>query len=136
MKIYIAAPLFSEGERSFNEKIVAKAVRDYLPFIATENLLMEAVKRGGDRQKVHEIIRRASMEATAQMKEGREPDLIHALAANPEFGMTEEEMKALLEPERFTGRCAEQVENYVKKLAPVTAQYEEFEKELEKEISV
>ncbi|MBP5664746.1 MAG: adenylosuccinate lyase [Clostridia bacterium] len=119
-----------------NEKIVAKAVRDYLPFIATENLLMEAVKRGGDRQKVHEMIRRASMEATAQMKEGREPDLIHALAANPEFGMTEEEMKALLEPERFTGRCAEQVENYVKKLAPVTAQYEEFEKELEKEISV
>ncbi len=119
-----------------NEKIVAKAVRDYLPFIATENLLMEAVKRGGDRQKVHEMIRRASMEATAQMKEGREPDLIHALAANLEFGMTEEEMKALLEPERFTGRCAEQVENYVKKLAPVTAQYEEFEKELEKEISV
>ena len=119
-----------------NEKIVAKTVRDYLPFIATENLLMEAVKRGGDRQKVHEMIRRASMEATAQMKEGREPDLIHALAANPEFGMTEEEMKALLEPERFTGRCAEQVENYVKKLAPVTAQYEEFEKELEKEISV
>ncbi len=119
-----------------NEKIVAKAVRDYLPFIATENLLMEAVKRGGDRQKVHEMIRRASMEATAQMKVGREPDLIHALAANPEFGMTEEEMKALLEPERFTGRCAEQVENYVKKLAPVTAQYEEFEKELEKEISV
>ncbi|MBO7659762.1 MAG: adenylosuccinate lyase [Clostridia bacterium] len=119
-----------------NEKIVAKAVRDYLPFIATENLLMEAVKRGGDRQKVHEMIRRASMEATAQMNEGREPDLIHALAANPEFGMTEEEMKALLEPERFTGRCAEQVENYVKKLAPVTAQYEEFEKELEKEISV
>ncbi|MBP5766131.1 MAG: adenylosuccinate lyase [Clostridia bacterium] len=118
-----------------NEKIVAKAVRDYLPFIATENLLMEAVKRGGDRQKVHEMIRRASMETTAQMKEGREPDLIHALAANPEFGMTEEEMKALLEPERFTGRCAEQVENYVKKLAPVTAQYEEFEKELEKEIS-
>ena len=119
-----------------NEKVVAKTVRDYLPFIATENLLMEAVKRGGDRQKVHEMIRRASIEATAQMKEGREPDLIHALAANPEFGMTEEEMKALLEPERFTGRCAEQVENYVKKLAPVTAQYEEFEKELEKEISV
>ena len=125
----------AEGLKA-NEKIVAKAVRDYLPFIATENLLMEAVKRGGDRQKVHEMIRRASMEATAQMKEGREPDLIHALAANPEFGMTEEEMKALLEPERFTGRCAEQVENYVKKLAPVTAQYEEFEKEREKEISV
>ena len=119
-----------------NEKIVAKAVTEHMPFIATENLLMEAVKRGGDRQKVHEMIRRASMEATAQMKEGREPDLIHALAANPEFGMTEEEMKVLLEPERFTGRCAEQVENYVKKLAPVTAQYEEFEKELEKEISV
>ncbi len=53
-----------------NEKVIARTLREYLPFIATENLLMEAVKRGGDRQALHEIIRRCSMEATARMKEG------------------------------------------------------------------
>ena len=51
-----------------NEKIVEKLVRDYLPFIATENLMMAAVKRGGDRQQLHEIIREASMQETAKMK--------------------------------------------------------------------
>ncbi len=121
------------GGLKVNEKIIAKAVTEHMPFIATENLLMEAVKRGGDRQKVHEIIRRASMEATAELKEGREPDLIRELAANPEFGMTEEEMKALLRPELFTGRCAEQVEKYVEKLAPAIARYGEFESDFGKE---
>ena len=113
-----------------NEKIIAKTVYGYLPFIATENLLMEAVKRGGDRQKVHEIIRRASMEATARMKEGLECDLIKPLAGMPEFGMSEAEMNAVLDPVLYTGRCGEQVEKYVNKLAPVLAQYEETEKEI------
>ncbi|MBP5755870.1 MAG: adenylosuccinate lyase [Clostridia bacterium] len=113
-----------------NEKIIAKTVYGYLPFIATENLLMEAVKRGGDRQKVHEIIRRASMEATARMKEGLECDLIKTLAGMPEFGMSEAEMNAVLDPVLYTGRCGEQVEKYVNKLAPVLAQYEETEKEI------
>ena len=113
-----------------NEKIIAKTVYGYLPFIATENLLMEAVKRGGDRQKVHEIIRRASMEATARMKEGLECDLIKTLAGMPEFGMSEAEMNAVLDPVLYTGRCGEQVEKYVNKLALVLAQYEETEKEI------
>ena len=92
-----------------NEKIIERAVREYLPFIATENLLMEAVKRGGDRQALHEIIRRKSMEATARMKEGFDCDLLSRLAAEPSFGMTEAEMTALLEPEKYIGRCPEQV---------------------------
>ena len=92
-----------------NEKIIERAVREYLPFIATENLLMEAVKRGGDRQALHEIIRRKSMEATARMKEGFDCDLLSRLAAEPAFGMTEAEMTALLEPEKYIGRCPEQV---------------------------
>ncbi len=92
-----------------NGKIVARAVREYLPFIATENLLMEAVKRGGDRQALHEIIRRCSMEATARMKEGGDCDLLRRLAAEPAFGLSEREMTALLEPEKYTGRCAQQV---------------------------
>ncbi|MBQ6042793.1 MAG: adenylosuccinate lyase [Clostridia bacterium] len=113
-----------------NARIIAKTVDEYLPFIATENLLMEAVKRGGDRQKVHEIIRRASMEATARMKDGQSCDLIKTLAGMPEFGMSEAEMNAVLDPALYTGRCGEQVEKYIKKLAPVLAQYEETEKEI------
>ena len=67
-----------------NEQILARTVMEYLPFIATENLLMEAVKRGGDRQQLHEIIRKCSMEATAGMKRGEECDLLARLAAEPE----------------------------------------------------
>ena len=92
-----------------NEKIVEKLVRDYLPFIATENLMMAAAKRGGDRQQLHEIIREASMQETAKMKNGESWDLVSQLAARPEFGMTAEEIRAELEPVRYIGRCPEQV---------------------------
>ena len=95
-----------------NEKIVEKFVAEYLPFIATENLLMESVKRGGDRQAVHEIIREASMEATARMKQGEPANLIAALAAHPEFGLTEAEIRAVMKPEAYIGRCPEQVERF------------------------
>lgn len=98
-----------------NEKIVARFVNEYLPFIATENLLMAAVKHGGDRQQVHEIIRKASMEATAQMKNGERWDLIAALSAEPAFGMTEEEIKSHMEPSQYIGRCPEQVHAFTAK---------------------
>ena len=102
-----------------NEKIVEKTVREYLPFIATENLMMEAVKRGGDRQQIHEIIRTCSMEATARMKAGESWDLLASLAGHEEFGMTKEEMEAVLEPSLYIGRCPEQVERYLEKLQPI-----------------
>ena len=102
-----------------NEKIVDRAVRAYLPFIATENLLMEAVKRGGDRQALHEIIRRCSMEATARMKAGEDCDLLSLLAACPDFGMTAQELEAALDPSDYTGRCAHQVEAFLAALAPL-----------------
>lgn len=102
-----------------NEKIVDKTIREYLPFLATENLLMEAVKRGGNRQELHEIIRRCSMEATAQMKEGRECDLLARLAAEKQFGLSREEMEAVLDPKLYTGRCAEQVTRFVDKVRPL-----------------
>lgn len=102
-----------------NEKIVDRTIRDYLPFLATENLLMEAVKRGGNRQDLHEIIRRCSMEATAEMKEGRECDLLARLAAEKQFGLTREEMEAVLDPKLYTGRCAEQVTRFVEKVRPL-----------------
>lgn len=113
-----------------NEKIIEKTVNEYLPFIATENLLMEAVKRGGDRQKLHEVIRQASMEATARMKNGEGCDLISALSKHPEFGMTEDEMNAVLDARFYTGRCGEQVERYVKKLEPILKQYEPVESDI------
>ena len=102
-----------------NEKIVDKTIREYLPFLATENLLMEAVKRGGNRQELHEIIRRCSMEAPAEMKEGRECDLLARLAAEKQFGLSREEMEAVLDPKLYTGRCAEQVTRFVAKVRPL-----------------
>ncbi|MCR5174258.1 MAG: adenylosuccinate lyase [Oscillospiraceae bacterium] len=102
-----------------NEKIVEAEVREYLPFIATENLMMEAVKRGGNRQELHEVIRTCSMEATANMKQGRPCNLMEILAGRPEFGMTLEELEAVLDPSLYTGRCAEQVERFVAELRPV-----------------
>ena len=107
------------GGLRVNEKVIARALREYLPFIATENLLMEAVKRGGDRQALHEIIRRCSMEATARMKEGEPCDLLERLAAEDSFGLTEAEMQDLLDPQRYIGRCPEQVEAYLAVVHPL-----------------
>ena len=102
-----------------NEKIVESTVKEYLPFIATENLMMEAVKRGGNRQEIHEIIRKNSMEATAKMKNGEKCDLTARLAADPAFGMTEAEIDALLLPEKYVGRCPEQVTAFLSKIKPL-----------------
>ena len=102
-----------------NEKIVDRAVREYLPFLATENLLMEAVKRGGDRQELHERIRRHSMAATARMKEGEPCDLLDRLAGDPAFGMSRAELDAVMEPSLYTGRCAQQVGRFLAECAPL-----------------
>ncbi|MBQ7624589.1 MAG: adenylosuccinate lyase [Clostridia bacterium] len=102
-----------------NEKIIERAVREYLPFIATENLLMEAVKRGGDRQALHEVIRKCSMEATAKMKQGENCDLLERLSNEPSFGLKKDEMEALLDPALYIGRCPSQVEKFVAKIKPL-----------------
>ena len=102
-----------------NEKIVDRAVREYLPFISTENLLMEGVRRGGDRQALHEIIRECSMEATAKMKDGGDCDLLDRLAARADFPLTAEDMASVLDPAKYVGRCAEQVDAFLKKIAPL-----------------
>ena len=96
-----------------NEKIIDRAVREYLPFIATENLLMEGVKRGGNRQQLHELIRRCSMESVAVMREGLPCDLLSRLARQPEFGLSEAELNAVLDPKAFIGRAPEQVERFL-----------------------
>jgi len=109
------------GGLRVNEKVIDRTLREYMPFIATENLMMEAVKRGGDRQKLHEIIRRCSMAATERMKQGESCDLLSRLAAEKEFGLSVEEMEQVLEPSRYTGRCAAQVTALADSLKPLFA---------------
>mgnify|MGYP005837979569 CR=1 FL=1 len=95
-------------------KVIEKHVMDELPFMATENILMEAVKRGGDRQELHERIRVHSMEAGMQVKvEGKSNDLIERIASDVAFGLSLEELKAVLDPKNYTGRSAAQVEEFV-----------------------
>ena len=104
-----------------NEKIVERTVREYLPFMTSENLMMEAVKRGGNRQELHEIIRSCSMEATARMKNGENCNLLELLSARKEFGMTPEEIEALLDPKLYVGRCPEQVTRFLAEVNPLLA---------------
>ena len=104
-----------------NEKIVERTVREYLPFMTSENLMMEAVKRGGSRQELHEISRSCSMEATARMKNGESCNLLELLSQRKEFGMTPEEMEALLDPKLYVGRCPQQVDAFLKTVDPLIA---------------
>ncbi len=101
------------GGLQVQEERTGRSLREYLPFLATENLLMEAVKRGGDRQKLHGIIRSCSMEAVVRLRKGEDCDLIRLLASHPEFGMTAEELEAQLDPRAYIGRAAEQVDAFL-----------------------
>lgn len=97
------------------DKVVRQRVMKELPFMATENIMMHAVKNGGDRQELHELLRQHSIAAAAVVKqEGGENDLVDRIAADPKFGITKEEIMAILKPENFTGRSAEQVDNFIK----------------------
>lgn len=102
-----------------NEHVIEKNLRRFLPFIATENLLMEAVKKGGDRQKLHEIIRVESMEATKIVKDGGENDLLTRLSSHPEFGLSEADFERILNPACYTGRASGQVADYLSEIAPI-----------------
>ena len=106
-------------------KVIEKHVLEELPFMASENILMDAVKRGGDRQVLHERIRVLSQEAGYSVKElGLPNDLIERMAADPAFGMTQEELSAHLDPAAYIGRCGEQVEEFLAgEVAPVLEKY-------------
>ena len=119
------------GGLRVNEKVIDRAIRDQLPFVATENLLMEAVKRGGDRQALHEIIRRCSMEAAAKMKNGEPYDLLARLASIPLFGLSAEEMQSILDPKLYIGRCPEQVNAFLEKVRPLLRDLSERPEEIE-----
>ncbi len=96
------------------EKVIASHVNSELPFMATENILMEAVKRGGDRQELHERIRIHSMEASRRIKEeGLNNDLIHRIIEDDKFNLSKEEILAIIDPVNFIGRAPGQVEVFI-----------------------
>ena len=102
-------------------------LREELPFMATENIMMECgASRGGDRQELHERIREHSMAAARQVKmEGGQNDLIARIAADPMFGVTEEELQGILSPEKYTGCAAMQTEDFLKNcVQPVLDRYQ------------
>ncbi len=108
-------------------KVIEKHIKAELPFMATENIMMDAVKAGGDRQVLHEIIREKSMEAGANVKEkGLDNNLLELLAAEPAFGLTKEEMEAKLDPALYVGRAPRQVEKFVAEVCkPILEKYKD-----------
>ena len=108
-----------------HEKVIEKHIMDELPFMASENIMMDVVKRGGNRQELHEQIRLHSLEAGSNVKDkGLTNNLIDLIAADPMFGMTMEELTAHLEPSRYIGRCPEQVTDFLTNdIQPVLEKY-------------
>ncbi len=105
------------------EKVINRRLMSELPFMATENIMMDAVKAGGDRQELHERIRELSMEAGKRVKqEGLDNNLLELIANDPMFNVTLEELKAKLDPMKYVGRSKEQVEEYLEEvIAPIIA---------------
>src|SRR5690606_2915724 len=95
--------------------VIRRHLEDELPFMATETILMHAVRRGGDRQDLHERIRRHSVAAGERVKDhGERNDLIERITADSSFGMSRDEIEGMLDPARFTGRAAEQVDIFLR----------------------
>ncbi len=109
------------------EKVIRRRVMEKLPFMATENIMMESVKRGKDRQELHEIIRVYSHEAAAEVKlNGAANHLIDKIAADERIPLTKEEILQELEPGKYIGRCVSQVEEFLSEIAqPILDQYHE-----------
>ena len=109
-------------------KMIKKHLMAELPFMATENIMMEAVKRGGDRQELHEKIRVHSMAAGKIVKQdGGENDLLERIANDPAFGVTLEQLKAIMKPELYVGRAPQQTEEFVENfIKPITEKYKDL----------
>lgn len=109
-------------------KVIEKHLMAELPFMATENIMMDAVKAGGDRQELHERIRTLSMEAGRNVKEkGLENNLLELIAADPAFHMSLEDLKKSMDPAKYTGRAKEQTEEYIEQvIRPVLSENREL----------
>lgn len=108
-----------------NTAVIDRDLRRELPFMATENIMMDCVKRGGDRQELHERIRVHSMEASRRVKQGDGiNDLMDRIAGDPAFGVTAEELAGILEPSRYVGRAPEQTAEFLaEEVQPVLDRY-------------
>mgnify|MGYP000822947478 CR=1 FL=1 len=109
-------------------KMIEKHLLEELPFMATENIMMEAVKRGGDRQELHEKIRVQSMDAGRVVKvEGGKNDLLDRIAADSAFGVTREELEGIMKPENFVGRAPQQTQEFVdNEIQPILDKYSDL----------
>ncbi|MDO4266605.1 MAG: adenylosuccinate lyase [Eubacteriales bacterium] len=117
------------------EKVCEKYLRAELPFMATENIMMDCVKRGGNRQELHERIRELSMQAGKRVKEeGLDNNLLDLIAADPMFGLKKEEMEELLSPKLYVGRAPKQTEEYINTV--VLPRIEAFRGELGEEVEI
>ena len=97
------------------DKVITKRLMSELPFMATENIMMDAVKNGGNRQEMHEEIRQLSMQAGANVKEnGGDNNLLELIAADPKFGLTLDDLKETMDPSKYVGRAPRQVEVYLR----------------------
>ncbi len=110
------------------DKVIRKQFMEEIPFMATENIMMDAVKRGGDRQELHELIRRYSMEAGRNVKaEGKKNNLPELIASDKSFGLTLDEINAIMQPENFVGRAPQQTEDFISEyIAPVLEKYKDL----------
>ena len=109
-------------------KVIEKHMMAELPFMATENIMMDAVKAGGDRQELHERIRELSMEAGRNVKvEGKDNNLLELIAADPAFNLTLEELQKTMDPKKYVGRAKEQTEAFIAKVVnPVLDSHKEM----------
>lgn len=109
-------------------KVIEKRLRSELPFMATENIMMDAVKAGGDRQELHEKIRKLSMEAGENVKKkGKENNLLELIAQDPAFHLSLEELEAAMQPSRYIGRAVEQVDKFLKQVvSPILSENKEL----------
>ena len=109
-------------------KVIEKRLMSELPFMATENIMMDAVKAGGDRQELHERIRELSMEAGKNVKvEGKDNNLLELIAADPAFNLSLEDLQKTMDPAKYTGRAKEQVDTFLTKVVrPILEQNEEL----------
>ncbi len=112
-----------------NEEIIQKNVEMQLPFMATENILMEATKNGGNRQKIHEIIRQKSWEVAQKMKtnSNQKNNLIQLLSEEPEIGLSQTEIETIIDPKNFTGLSSNQVDKFLKNVVRPMLEHQKIE---------
>lgn len=119
------------------DKVITKHIMAELPFMATENIMMDAVKNGGNRQELHEKIRTLSMEAGRNVKvEGKDNNLLELIAADPEFNLTIEQLQATMDPAKYVGRSPVQVDNFLTSVVKPVLEANQAELGIKAEISV